>query len=211
MAATTESKEEKFEMEYRLMGGTGLKVSCLGFGSMTFNSKDQAKELMSVARKYGVNFFDNAELYGEPLGDAEVFFGQAYAELLAEDPLLWRRSDLVITTKLFFGPSGDRTQANTPMTVYGANERGTSMKHIIEGMNNSLKRMNLEYVDVVMAHRWDPLTPTEEVVRAFTKLIRDGKAFYWGTSCWTPQKITEAYVIYSIILHIYAKYNGLFI
>ena len=73
----------------RTLGGTGLKVSCLGFGTMTFNSTKQAKELMSAARKYGVNFFDNAELYGEPLGQAEVYFGEALAELQKEDALLW--------------------------------------------------------------------------------------------------------------------------
>ena len=201
--ASTEVKTEDFEMEYRTLGGTGLKVSCLGFGTMTFNSAEQGKELMKVARKYGINFFDNAELYGEPLGKAEEYFGLAYQELLKEDPLLWRRTDLVITTKLFFGPSGDKKQLNEPTISYGENEKGTSFKHIIEGMDKSLKRLKLDYVDIVFAHRWDSLTPTEETVRAFTKLIRDGKAFYWGTSCWTSQKITEAYVffIYLILLN----------
>ena len=205
--ATDESKKPEFEMEYRMLGGTGLKVSCLGLGTMTFNSTDQAKELMTTARKYGVNFFDNAELYGEPLGQAEAYFGEALEQLQKENGLLWRRSDLVITTKLFFGPSGDPKQENNPMTLQnqvGKNEAGLSRKHIVEGMKGSLKRMKLDYVDVVFAHRWDPLTPTLEVVRAFTQLIRDGKAYYWGTSMWTAQKITEAYVV---ILIIFARFN----
>ena len=67
-----------------------------------------------------------------------------------------------------------------------------------------MKRLGLDYVDVVFAHRWDPLTSMEEVVRGFTQLIRDGKAYYWGTSMWTAQKITEAYVYY-IVFYVLTK------
>jgi voltage-dependent potassium channel beta subunit len=129
-----------------------------------------------------------AEVYGKPRGYAEKIMGAAIKQLQAEDADLWRRTDLVLTTKIFWG--GD-----------GVNEKGLTMKHVAEGMNASLKRMELDYVDVVFCHRPDPLTPTEEIVRAFDKLIRDGKAFYWGTSEWTAQQITEAYWI--------AKINGL--
>jgi len=101
---------------------------------------------------------------------------------------LWRRSDVCFTTKLFWGGGGQ-------------NEKGLSRKHIAEGMDASLKRLQMDYVDVVFCHRPDPLTPTEEVVRGMSKLVDDGKAFYWGTSEWTAQQITEAFWI--------AKVHGL--
>jgi len=84
---------------------------------------------------------------------------------------------------------------NLPGNVYGKNELGLSRKHLIEGIDASLKRMQLEYVDVVYAHRFDPSTPILEIVQAFTQLIRDGKAFYWGTSMWPAVRILEAYWI----------------
>jgi len=198
MAVAEDKKENLMDaMEYRTLGGTGLKVSCLGLGSMSFNSVEQTMELMSVSRKYGVNFFDNAELYGEPCGQGDALFGAALKKLQEEDPKLWRRSDLVITSKLFFGVShGD--EPNLPNRSYGQNELGLSRKHVMEGMNQSLERMQLDYVDIVLAHRHDVLTPMEEIVRGFTDIIRSGKAFYWGTSCWTSQKITEAYWVAKI-------------
>merc|ERR1719233_2299766 len=99
------------------------------------------------------------------------------------DQDIWKREDIVISTKLYW------------MTGHpaGQNNIGTSRKHIVEGMKNSLKRLQLDYVDVVFAHRHDPLTPMEETVRAFTQLIRDGQALYWGTSEWSSQQITEAH------------------
>lgn len=192
-AAAEEKKENKADlMEYRMLGGTGLKVSCLGLGMMSFDSEGQAMELMSAVRNYGVNFFDNAELYGEPCGNAETLFGSALKKLQAKDAKLWRRSELVITTKLFFGTSGG-DEPNTPMRPYGQNEKGLSRKHLMEGMDESLARLQLDYVDIVMAHRHDALTPMLEIVQGFTDIIRAGKAFYWGTSMWSAQKITEAY------------------
>ena len=107
--------------------------------------------------------------------------GEAIAQLAAEEPDLWRRSELVITTKLFFG------------TRNGVNESGLSRKHVVEGMAASLKRLQLDYVDLVFCHRPDPLTPTETVVRAMTDLIRSGQTTAWGTSEWSAQQITEAY------------------
>jgi len=106
--------------------------------------------------------------------------GLAYKRLLAEDEELWRRSDVCFTTKLFWGGSGQ-------------NEKGLSRKHIAEGMKASLERLQMEYVDVVYCHLYDPLTPTLEVVHGMTKLVNDGKAFYWGTSNWNAQQITEAF------------------
>jgi aryl-alcohol dehydrogenase-like predicted oxidoreductase len=127
----------------------------------------------------GINFFDNAETYGKPPGEAERIMGEAIRQLQEEDPALWRRSDIVVTTKLFWGGPG-------------VNERGLSRKHIKEGMAASLKNLQMDYVDVVFCHRPDPSTPTEQVVRNMTELVRSGQAHAWGTSEWSAQQITEA-------------------
>jgi voltage-dependent potassium channel beta subunit len=94
----------------------------------------------------------------------------------------WERKDLVLSTKIFWGGEGP-------------NDRGLSYKHIIEGLNDSLDRMQLSYVDLLFAHRPDIHTPMEETVRAMNHVINQGKAFYWGTSEWSAQQITEAYGI----------------
>ena len=163
-------------MKYRYLGNSGLKVSELSFGSwVTFGSQvdvDKAVSLMKIAYEAGVNFFDNAEVYSS--GQAEEIMGKAIKKAG------WKQKDLVLSTKIFWG--GD-----------GPNELGLSRKHIIEGMDGSLKRMELEYVDLVFAHRPDIHTPIEETVRAFDHLINQGKAFYWGTSEWSAQQIMEAY------------------
>jgi len=163
-------------MNFRYLGNSGLKVSELSFGSwVTFGSQvdvDEAISLMKIAFEAGVNFFDNAEVYSG--GQSEEIMGEAIRKIG------WKQDDLVLSTKIFWG--GD-----------GPNQTGLSRKHIIEGMNNSLKRMGLEYVDLVFAHRPDIHTPIEETVRAFNHLIDQGKAFYWGTSEWSAQQIMEAY------------------
>jgi voltage-dependent potassium channel beta subunit len=165
-------------MKYRYLGKSGLKVSELSFGSwVTFGPQvdiDKAVELMTLAYDAGVNFFDNAEVYSS--GQAEIIMGEALKKTG------WKQPDLVLSTKIFWG--GD-----------GPNLRGLSRKHIIEGMNASLTRMGVEYVDLVFAHRPDIHTPIEETVRAFNHLIEQGKAFYWGTSEWSAQQIMQAYAI----------------
>jgi voltage-dependent potassium channel beta subunit len=115
-------------------------------------------------------------------GEAERIMGEAIAQLRQEDPVTWRRSDLIITTKIFWG--GD-----------GVNEEGLSRKHIREGIDASLTRLQMQYVDLVFCHRPDPLTPTETVVRAMTDVVRSGKATAWGTSEWSAQQITEAVLL----------------
>lgn len=187
MAAAVKKVCDK--MYYRMLGNTGLQVSVLSFGFWaTFGVKDdlqkrqginKAKDILRVARTNGVNLFDNAETYGNPQGEAERIMGEAIEELRAEDPKLWRRSDLIITTKLFWG--GD-----------GVNEKGLSRKHIMEGINTSLKNLREDYVDLLFCHRPDPWTPTETVVAAMTEVVRNGKAMAWGTSEWSAQQITEA-------------------
>ena len=179
-------------MLYRMMGNTGLQVSVLSYGFWaTFGVKDRlsnnegilaAKELLHQARLAGVNLFDNAEVYGNPRGEAERIMGEAMAQLMEEHPTEWRRSEIIVTTKIFWG--GD-----------GVNEKGLSRKHIWEGMDASLHRLQLDYVDMVFCHRPDPLTPTETVVRAMTDIVRSGLATSWGTSEWSAQQITEAFWI----------------
>lgn len=177
-------------MAFRMLGNTGLQISVLSFGFWaTFGVKsglgyeqegiNRAKECMRVVRRAGVNLFDNAETYGTPQGEAERIMGEAIVQLRRENPSLWRRSDLVITTKIFWGGEG-------------VNEKGLSRKHLREGLDASLKRLKMDYVDLVFCHRPDPLTPTETVVRSMTDLIRCGKATAWGTSEWSAQQITEA-------------------
>jgi voltage-dependent potassium channel beta subunit len=163
-------------MEYRFLGRSGLQVSALSLGAwVTYGvqvGEEIAYDCMKAAYESGVNFFDNAEVYGS--GNAEIIMGNVLKKMG------WKRSDLVISTKIFWG--GD-----------GPNDNGLSRKHIIEGMNASLARLQLEYVDLVFCHRPDLYTPVEETVRAMNYLLDQGKAFYWGTSEWPADKIMEAY------------------
>lgn len=160
------------------MGRTGLKVSVLGYGAwVTFGNQLGVKEaagILSRCREAGVNFFDNAEVYAD--GKAEEIMGAAIKELG------WKRSDVVITTKLFWGGSGP-------------NDKGLSRKHIIEGIKASLKRLDMDYVDLLYCHRPDPSTPIEETVRAMNWVIDHGYSMYWGTSEWSAEQITEAWEI----------------
>ena len=187
-----EADEQSDQMYYRMMGNTGIQVSVLSYGFWaTYGIKDRlsgeegvetAKELMSIVRNAGVNCFDHAEAYGNPNGEAERIFGIALKELEEEDPQLWRRSDLVITTKIFWGGSG-------------VNESGLSLKHCREGLDKCLSRLQLDYVDLLFCHRPDPHTPTSTVVRSMTQMVRSGRATAWGTSEWSAQQITEAFWI----------------
>ncbi|MBM4414339.1 MAG: voltage-dependent potassium channel subunit beta [Chloroflexi bacterium] len=165
-------------MEYRRLGRSGLKVSALSLGSwVTFGNQianDVAYECMSAALEYGVNFFDNAEGYAG--GQSEIVMGNAIKTAG------WRREDLVISTKIFWGGKGP-------------NDTGLSHKHVIEGVNNALKRLQMDYVDLVFCHRPDPNTPIEETVRAMDIVVKQGKAFYWGTSEWSADEIRAAYGI----------------
>lgn len=165
-------------MEYRYLGKSGLQVSALSYGAwVTFNdqfAEDTAYDCMVAAYDAGVNFFDNAEAYSA--GEAEVMMGKVI------NKTGWKRSDLVISTKIFFGG-------------IGVNDRGLSRKHISEGTDAALKRLDMEYVDLIFCHRPDFYTPMEETVRAMNHIIDQGKAFYWGTSEWTATQIMEAYEI----------------
>lgn len=161
-------------MEYRRLGRAGIKLSALSFGSwITFGERldlNDVRKCMHYAKDQGVNFFDNAEAYAN--GVSELIMGEALRD--------FRRDELVISTKLFWG--GDKP-----------NQQGLSHKHLVEGIQNSLRRMNLEYVDLLYCHRPDPDTPIEETVRAMDLIIRKGWAFYWGTSEWSADQIEEAH------------------
>jgi len=173
-----EKKMANKEMEYRFLGRSGLRVSALSYGAwVTFGqqiSDDVAVELLRKAYDLGCNFFDNAEVYAG--GKAEEAMGRVL------QITKWKRSDYVLSTKIFWGGPNP-------------NDQGLSRKHIIEGLNASLKRLQVEYVDIVFAHRPDKYTPMEETVRAFNRVIEDGKAFYWGTSEWSASDIREAHRI----------------
>lgn len=163
-------------MKYRFLGKSGLKISALSFGSwVTFGEQIDEKiayESMKEAYDAGVNFFDNAELYAD--GQSEVMMGNIIKKAG------WKRSDLVLSTKIFWG--GD-----------GPNDQGLSFKHIKEGTEAALKRMQTDYVDLLFCHRPDKFTPIEETVWAMNQMITEGKALYWGTSEWTAEQIREAY------------------
>jgi len=165
-------------MQYRYLGSSGLKVSALSYGAwVTFGTQldvDAALACMDAAYQAGVNFFDNAEIYAQ--GQAETIMGQALKKSG------WKRSDIVVSTKLFWG--GD-----------GPNDRGLSRKHILEGMDAALERLQMNYVDLVFCHRPDYDTPVEETVRAMSYLVNTGKAFYWGTSEWPAERIWEAHAV----------------
>ncbi len=165
-------------MEYRHLGSSGLEISALSLGAwVTYGGQvglETALECMKAAYEAGVNFFDNAEGYAK--GNAEKVMGQVVRKLG------WKRSDLVISTKIFWG--GD-----------GPNNSGLSRKHIIQAADASLARLQMEYVDLIFCHRPDIYTPIEETVRAMNYLIDQGKAFYWGTSQWSAAQIMEAYGI----------------
>ncbi|HBX69748.1 MAG TPA: aldo/keto reductase [Chloroflexi bacterium] len=165
-------------MEYRRLGSAGLKVSALSYGAwVTFGTQigeDAAYELMKTAFDAGVNFFDNAEAYAG--GQAETIMGKVIQRAG------WKRSDLVLSTKIFWGGPGP-------------NDTGLSRKHIVEGVDAALQRLQTDYVDLVFAHRPDIYTPIEETVRAFNHVINQGKALYWGTSEWSAAQIMEAYAV----------------
>ncbi|MBC8076336.1 MAG: aldo/keto reductase [Chloroflexales bacterium] len=162
-------------MEYRRLGKAGIKLSALSLGAwVTYGGQvgeQTARECMAAAYDAGVNFFDNAEGYAG--GNAETVMGNVIKEMG------WRRESLVVSTKIFWG--GD-----------GPNDTGLSYKHVVEGVNSALKRLQLDYVDLVFCHRPDPNTPIEETVRAMDLVIRQGKAFYWGTSEWSAAEILRA-------------------
>ncbi|GMF57901.1 unnamed protein product [Phytophthora fragariaefolia] len=171
-------------MPYRFLGDSGLLVSRLALGSwMDTDEKYTVNawyEMMALAFKYGINLFDNAEIYGAGL--AERNMGGAIQKGINKGT--WTREDLVITTKLYLGSKG--------FVGAGPNDQGISRKHIVEGTKASLKRLQLDYIDVIFCHRSEVFTPIEETVRAMSFVVNQGWALYWGTSSWSSADFKEA-------------------
>jgi voltage-dependent potassium channel beta subunit len=164
-------------MNYRQLGRSGLRLSELSFGSwVTYANQvgtHAARELMAMAHDAGVNFFDNAEVYAG--GQAEVLMGEALADLK------WPRLSYCVSTKFFWGITD------------GPNARNTlNRKYLLDAMDGSLRRLGLDYVDLLYCHRPDPNTPIDETVWAMHDLIERGKALYWGTSEWSAAEIQAA-------------------
>ncbi|MFM8426898.1 MAG: potassium channel beta subunit family protein [Chloroflexota bacterium] len=164
-------------MQYRHLGRTGIQVSELSIGSwVTFKNQvdvNAAVEIMAAAYDHGVNFYDNAEVYAS--GKSEEVMGAALKKLN------WRRGSYLISTKFYWG------------LEEGINEKNTlNRKRLIEGINGSLKRLDMDYVDLIYCHRPDKTTPIEETVWAMHNIIEWGKAIYWGTSEWAASEIIEA-------------------
>ncbi len=167
-------------MQYRHLGRSGLQVSVLSFGSwVTFGGQigtELAVSCLSAAREAGVNFFDNAESYAQ--GQSERIMGKALAELG------WPRHTYLISTKLFWGIYDDINMRNT-----------TNRKYLLQGIDGSLERLGLDFVDILYCHRSDPGTPIEETVWAMSDIVARGKALYWGTSEWPADDIRAAWEI----------------
>ena len=129
---------------------------------------------MKTAYDAGINFFDNAEAYAG--GKSELVMGKILHQMG------WAHDTFTVSSKVFFG-------GNLP------NQNGLSRKHVIEACHAALKRLQVDYLDLYFCHRPDPNTPIEETVQAMTDLVRQGKVFYWGTSEWSAQELTQAYAI----------------
>ena len=162
-------------MQYRRLGKAGIKVSAVALGGWTtfgdsIQDHDLARKIILAAYESGINFFDIADAYAR--GASEKMMGEVLSEL--------PRHTLVISSKLYWPMSDD------------VNDRGLSRKHIRESIDRSLQRIGTDYLDIYYAHRYDPETPLEEVVRAMDDLVHQGKVLYWGTSEWTGAQINEA-------------------
>lgn len=162
-------------MKYRNLGKWGLKVSEIALGSWVTKltgteAETVAKTVVDKAFDEGVNFFDCADAYSG--GDAERFLGKVLSG--------HKRSEYVVSSKVFF-PMGR-----------GANEWGLSRKHIVEQLDNTLKNMKLDYLDLYFCHRFDPTTPIEETLQVLSDMVDKGKILYYGVSEWSPVQITEA-------------------
>jgi len=164
-------------MKYRNLGTSGLRVSEIALGSwLTYGKSvaDQtAEKCIQTAYEAGINFFDTANVYER--GAAETVLGKTLKE--------YKRSSLVVASKVYF-PMGD-----------GPNDRGLSRKHIFEACDASLKRLEMDYLDLYQCHRYDPTVPMEETLRALDDLQRQGKILYAGVSEWPAEKIQEAHKI----------------
>jgi len=165
-------------MQYRRMGETGLLLSQLSLGTwITFGGvvgRSVARELVAEAFDLGVNFFDSAESYAH--GEAEKLLGDVIADLRLP------RDGYCVSSSVSFGATAE------PLPT----QRGLSRKHLRDGCDAALKRLRVDYLDIFICHRPDPITPIAETVMAMDALVRQGKVLYWGTSEWPLEKINYA-------------------
>lgn len=163
-------------MEYRKLGKWGIKVSEVALGAwLTFGAdvgEETARACVKEAVDAGVNYLDNADVYGG--GEAERVVGKVIRDLGLQ------RQNLVLSSKTFWPMSED------------VNDRGLSRKHVMESVEGSLRRLGTDYLDLYFCHRYDPDTPLEEVVRVMDDLVHQGKVLYWGTSVWDAAQIEAA-------------------
>ncbi|MFD9002436.1 aldo/keto reductase family protein [Streptomyces sp. NPDC059582] len=164
-------------MEFRNLGRSGLMISEIAYGNwLTHGSQVEEEAALACVRTAldaGITTYDTADVYAQTR--AEAVLGRALKDE--------RREGLEIFTKVFF-PTGP-----------GPNDRGLGRKHIMESIDNSLRRLQTDYVDLYQAHRYDVSVPLEETMEAFADVVRSGKALYIGVSEWTPDQIREGHAL----------------
>lgn len=167
-------------MDYVNLGKTGMKVSRICLGCMTYGTskwrdwvleEDASRPFFERALEAGINFFDTADIYS--LGVSEEVTGRALKDLA-------KRDEVVIATKVF-NPMGDKP-----------NQRGLSRKHIMEAVDNSLRRLGTDYIDLYQIHRWDEETSPEETMEALHDVVKSGKVLYIGASSMYAWQFTRA-------------------
>ncbi|MEW1565696.1 aldo/keto reductase [Streptomyces sp. NPDC093509] len=161
-------------MQYRTLGRTGVQVSSLALGAMNFGrigrtTQDEATAVVDAALEGGINLIDTADMYGD--GESEEMVGKAIAG---------RRDDIVLATKAGL-PMGD-----------DPNRRGSSRRWLVTELDNSLRRLGVDHVDLYQIHRWDPETSDEETLSALTDLQRAGKVRYFGSSTFPAHRVVQA-------------------
>ena len=170
----------KKKMLYRRVGRSGLQVSLLSFGSwVSFDNQmkdDLAMECMQTAYEAGCNFFDNAEAYAS--GESEAIMGRVLRELG------WRRNTFVLSSKFYWGLDNVPNMVNT-----------LNRKYLMQAVDGSLERLDVDFLDIIYCHRADANTPIEETVWAMHDIISSGKALYWGTSEWRADEIRAAWEV----------------
>lgn len=167
-------------MEYARLGRSGLQVSRLCLGMMSFGSsqwrpwvldEDASRPFVRTALELGINMFDTADMYS--LGKSEEVLGRALRDFA-------RRDQVVVATKVYY-PMGP-----------GPNDRGLSRYHVLNGLDASLKRLGMDYVDLFQIHRWDPHTPIDETLRALEDAVRSGRTRYIGASSMFAWQLAKA-------------------
>lgn len=177
-------------MQYRRLGRSGLQVSELSLGSwVTYANQvnvKQAKDMLALAMDSGVNFFDNAEVYAS--GKSEEVMGDAIKALK------WPRLNYIVSTKFYWGLGEPESKSKSKSKSVTVNRKNTlNRKYLMQAIDGSLKRMGLDFIDLVYCHRPDADTPVEETVYAMSDMITQGKALYWGTSEWSADEIRAAW------------------